>query len=255
MSLSPAASSAATSMRRRLPPSSAAVKISSMTSSCASTSREKLAPINRARRRTSSSSTMPASMRSSRRWTISTSRGRKAFSPGGTSGNPMARHQRTLRSWGTPVIAATSSRSRVGDSSRNRRRTAATPGEVVSCVWVIVGDRSGRSPRAEPADVTPRPRPPYAAAMATTSRTERPAGRTIVTRRLSFGPTFEHLDRHFAADDDLVMSHAIAVLSAVFPDGEDYFVRHGAGRSRRDHRPRAAAPGGRVHRPRGRARA
>ena len=49
--------------------------------------------------------------------------------------------------------------------------------------------------------------------------------RTIVTRRPSFGPTFAELDRHFAADADVVMSHAIAVLSAVFPDGEDYFVR------------------------------
>ena len=52
-----------------------------------------------------------------------------------------------------------------------------------------------------------------------------PTDRSIVTRRLSFGPTFAELDRYFAADADLVMSHAIAVLSAVFPDGEDYFVR------------------------------
>jgi predicted metal-dependent hydrolase len=33
------------------------------------------------------------------------------------------------------------------------------------------------------------------------------------------------LPRHFAADGDIVMSHVLAVLSSVFPDGEDYFVR------------------------------
>jgi predicted metal-dependent hydrolase len=33
------------------------------------------------------------------------------------------------------------------------------------------------------------------------------------------------LPRHFAKDGDIVMSHVLAVLSGVFPDGEDYFVR------------------------------
>jgi predicted metal-dependent hydrolase len=31
--------------------------------------------------------------------------------------------------------------------------------------------------------------------------------------------------KHFARDGDIVMSHVLAVLSSVFPDGEDYFVR------------------------------
>jgi uncharacterized protein len=33
------------------------------------------------------------------------------------------------------------------------------------------------------------------------------------------------LPKHFAAGGDIVMSHVLAVLSSVFPDGEDYFVR------------------------------
>ena len=31
--------------------------------------------------------------------------------------------------------------------------------------------------------------------------------------------------RHFADDGDLILSHLAAALSAVFPDGEDFFVR------------------------------
>ena len=42
-------------------------------------------------------------------------------------------------------------------------------------------------------------------------------------------PDFESwladVPRHFAKDGDIVMSHILAVLSGVFPDGEDYFVR------------------------------
>src|SRR6266550_4730413 len=33
------------------------------------------------------------------------------------------------------------------------------------------------------------------------------------------------MSTHFAADNDIVTSHVLAVLSSVFPDGEDYFVR------------------------------
>ena len=33
------------------------------------------------------------------------------------------------------------------------------------------------------------------------------------------------LPKHFAADGDLILSHVAAGLSAVFPDGEDFFVR------------------------------
>lgn len=42
---------------------------------------------------------------------------------------------------------------------------------------------------------------------------------------MSFEESLEDLPRHFAADGDLVLSHFMAVLSSVFPDGEDYFVR------------------------------
>ncbi|WP_436793417.1 metal-dependent hydrolase [Actinospongicola halichondriae] len=49
--------------------------------------------------------------------------------------------------------------------------------------------------------------------------------RTVPTRRVSFEYPLADLPRHFAADEDIVMSHVIAVLSSVFPNGEDFFVR------------------------------
>jgi predicted metal-dependent hydrolase len=49
--------------------------------------------------------------------------------------------------------------------------------------------------------------------------------RDVPTRRLSFAETFADVPRHFAADGDLLKSHFAATLSAVFPDGEDFFVR------------------------------
>lgn len=49
--------------------------------------------------------------------------------------------------------------------------------------------------------------------------------RTIPTRRISFGSSIETMPKHFARDGDLISSHLLAVLSALFPDGEDYFVR------------------------------
>jgi len=49
--------------------------------------------------------------------------------------------------------------------------------------------------------------------------------RTVPTRRISFEESLRDLPRHFAADGDLVLSHLAASLSAVFPDGEDFFVR------------------------------
>jgi predicted metal-dependent hydrolase len=49
--------------------------------------------------------------------------------------------------------------------------------------------------------------------------------RTVPTRRISFEQTLRDLPRHFAADGDLIDSHLAAALSAVFPDGEDFFVR------------------------------
>src|SRR5438445_4392943 len=49
--------------------------------------------------------------------------------------------------------------------------------------------------------------------------------RSIPTRPMEFDAWLDDLPRHFAADGDIVMSHVLAVLSSVFPDGEDYFVR------------------------------
>jgi predicted metal-dependent hydrolase len=48
---------------------------------------------------------------------------------------------------------------------------------------------------------------------------------SVPTRTPEFESWLDDLPRHFAADADPVMSHILAVLSSVFPDGEDYFVR------------------------------
>jgi predicted metal-dependent hydrolase len=47
----------------------------------------------------------------------------------------------------------------------------------------------------------------------------------VVTRRISLEESFRDVPRHFATGDDLIGSHLAATLSAVFPDGEDFFVR------------------------------
>src|SRR3954447_22050810 len=49
--------------------------------------------------------------------------------------------------------------------------------------------------------------------------------RKVPTRRISFEESVRDLPKHFAADGDLILSHVAASLSAVFPDGEDFFVR------------------------------
>src|SRR5712692_4071169 len=57
--------------------------------------------------------------------------------------------------------------------------------------------------------------------MAQTSNTDR----TVPTRRMSLDESLQGVPKHFAADGDLILSHVAASLSAVFPDGEDFFVR------------------------------
>ncbi len=47
----------------------------------------------------------------------------------------------------------------------------------------------------------------------------------IPARRVSFAPSIAEVPRYFCQDGDLVMSHTMAALSSVFPDGEDFFVR------------------------------
>ncbi len=49
--------------------------------------------------------------------------------------------------------------------------------------------------------------------------------RKVPTRRISFEESLRDLPKHFANDGDLVSSHVAAGLSALFPDGEDFFVR------------------------------
>lgn len=48
--------------------------------------------------------------------------------------------------------------------------------------------------------------------------------RDVNVRRIQFDYPQGSLRRHFV-DDDLVMSHVVAVLSATFPPGEDFFVQ------------------------------
>src|SRR5437588_1242915 len=49
--------------------------------------------------------------------------------------------------------------------------------------------------------------------------------RRVPTRRISFEASLQEVPKHFAAGGDLILSHVAAGLSAVFPDGEDFFVR------------------------------
>jgi predicted metal-dependent hydrolase len=58
-----------------------------------------------------------------------------------------------------------------------------------------------------------------------TAPTTGAASRAVPTRRVSFEESLETLAKHYAADEDLFLSHLFASMSAVFPDGEDFFVR------------------------------
>lgn len=49
--------------------------------------------------------------------------------------------------------------------------------------------------------------------------------RKVPTRRMSFEESLQEVPKHFAIDGDLIGGHLAASLSAVFPDGEDFFVR------------------------------
>jgi uncharacterized protein len=47
----------------------------------------------------------------------------------------------------------------------------------------------------------------------------------VPTRVMEFDSWLDDVPKHFARNGDIVMSHVLTVLSSVFPDGEDYFVR------------------------------
>lgn len=51
------------------------------------------------------------------------------------------------------------------------------------------------------------------------------AGRRIPTRRISFEESLAQLPKFFGGGGDLIASTLAAVLSGLFPDGEDFFVR------------------------------
>ncbi|WP_433327374.1 metal-dependent hydrolase [Spirillospora sp. CA-294931] len=60
--------------------------------------------------------------------------------------------------------------------------------------------------------------------------------REVHVRRVAFTHPEGALDRHYVGGD-LVMSHVVAVLSATFPPGEDFFIR-----AVRDHRDQVTDP-------------
>ena len=47
----------------------------------------------------------------------------------------------------------------------------------------------------------------------------------VPMRPMEFDASLDDLPKHFAHDGDILGSHTLAVLSSVFPDGEDFFVR------------------------------
>lgn len=57
-----------------------------------------------------------------------------------------------------------------------------------------------------------------------TSQSSNP-DRQVPTRRISFEESLRDLPKHYAVGGDLILSHLTASLSAVFPDGEEFFVR------------------------------
>src|SRR5438874_10827821 len=56
------------------------------------------------------------------------------------------------------------------------------------------------------------------------SQTSNP-DRKVPSRRTSFEEALQSVPKHVAAAGDLLHSHVAASLSAVFPDGEDFFVK------------------------------
>jgi len=57
--------------------------------------------------------------------------------------------------------------------------------------------------------------------MVATQTTER----RVPTRTMDFEASLDDLPKYFARDGDILGSHVLTVLSSVFPDGEDFFVR------------------------------
>ena len=67
---------------------------------------------------------------------------------------------------------------------------------------------------------------PSAAALSSADvKRQLPGSELVPTRPMEFDRWIADLPKYFAADGDIVMSHILSVLSSVFPDGEDFFVR------------------------------
>lgn len=59
---------------------------------------------------------------------------------------------------------------------------------------------------------------------ATAVRQSSDPARTFPVRRISFEEVIEGLGADFATDDDVLLSHLVAALSGLFPDGEEMFI-------------------------------
>jgi uncharacterized protein len=64
-----------------------------------------------------------------------------------------------------------------------------------------------------------------AAASSSEIKRQLPGSESVPTRAVDFDKWVADLPKYFAGDGDIVMSHVLTVLSSVFPDGEDFFVR------------------------------
>jgi predicted metal-dependent hydrolase len=83
---------------------------------------------------------------------------------------------------------------------------------------------SGTSSKGRNSPIARSPEPSAAASSAEIKR-QMPGSDAVPTRPMDFDAWIADLPKYFAADGDIVMSHVLAVLSSVFPDGEDFFVR------------------------------
>jgi uncharacterized protein len=90
-------------------------------------------------------------------------------------------------------------------------------------------------------DIAGSSEPSRAAPNSTAVKTELPGSSAVPTRPMEFDQWLADVPKHFAAEGDIVMSHVLAVLSSVFPDGEDFFVRSVTAVSERIEDPALAA--------------
>lgn len=67
--------------------------------------------------------------------------------------------------------------------------------------------------------------PSATAASSSEIKRQLPGSELVPTRAMEFDKWVADLPKYFAGDGDIVMSHILTVLSSVFPDGEDFFVR------------------------------